>query len=71
MIRESESDKENCRALSVFDLDKNGQRSTKHFLIRHTESGSFYISPRKRFESLDELIAYYSSNFTVLGNLCM
>ena len=53
LIRESESQPGNY-SLSVRDFD-----SVKHYRIRKTDSGSFYIAPRTMCPDLDALIAHY------------
>jgi hypothetical protein len=43
------------------DHDEKKERHTKHYRIKRTDSGGCYISPKKVFDSLDDLVAYYSS----------
>ncbi|NXP06642.1 FRK kinase, partial [Thinocorus orbignyianus] len=68
LIRESESLK-NEYALSVFD----GQ-SVKHYLIKKLDEGGFFLTRRKTFKTLHELVDYYSRNSdglcVVLGKPC-
>ncbi|XP_010008738.1 PREDICTED: tyrosine-protein kinase HCK-like, partial [Nestor notabilis] len=44
-----------CYSLSVRD----GDGAVKHYKIRTLDSGSFYISPRSSFNTLQELVQYY------------
>ncbi|NXG65791.1 HCK kinase, partial [Hemiprocne comata] len=55
MIRNSETTK-GCYSLSVRDGDDG---TVKHYKIRKLDSGGFYISPRSRFETLQELVQHY------------
>ncbi len=61
LIRESEQDNGKCWSLSILDYNDEKQRHTKHYRIRKMESGGCYISTRNRFNSLDELVIFYSS----------
>uniref|UniRef100_A0A915KSP9 Uncharacterized protein n=1 Tax=Romanomermis culicivorax TaxID=13658 RepID=A0A915KSP9_ROMCU len=49
-------------ALTIKDYD-----SVKHYKIKRLEDGGFYITTRKTFSSLEELVQYYS---TVADGLC-
>ena len=64
LIRESEQDNGKCWSLSILDYNDEKQRHTKHYRIRKMESGGCYISTRNRFNSLDELVQFYSSKST-------
>jgi hypothetical protein len=63
LIRESEQDKGNSWSLSILDYNDSRERHTKHYKIRKMDNGGCYISPKKTFQSLDELVRYYSSKF--------
>lgn len=60
LIRESEQDRGNGWSLSILDYNDQKERHTKHYKIRKLDNGGCYISPRKTFSSLDELVQYYS-----------
>ena len=60
LIRESEQDNGKCWSLSILDYNDEKQRHTKHYRIRKIDSGGCFISTRNRFDSLDELVAFYS-----------
>jgi B lymphoid tyrosine kinase len=62
LIRESEQDKGNSWSLSILDYNDQRERHTKHYKIRKMDNGGCYISPKKTFLSLDELVKYYSRN---------
>lgn len=47
--------------LSVSDLDNAKGLNVKHYKIRKLDSGGFYITSRTQFNSLQQLVAYYSS----------
>ncbi|XP_077343211.1 tyrosine-protein kinase FRK [Lithobates pipiens] len=53
LIRESESQRGDY-SLSVFDGS-----AVKHYRIRRLDNGGFYISPRKTFRNLEELVQNY------------
>ncbi|KAM4795875.1 tyrosine-protein kinase Lck [Rhinophrynus dorsalis] len=59
LIRESETNK-GSYSLSVRDLDENQGEVVKHYKIRNLDNGGFYISPRKPFNDLQELVQHYS-----------
>lgn len=63
LIRESEQDNGKCWSLSILDYNDEKQRHTKHYRIRKTDDGGCFISARNRFDSLDELVQFYSSKF--------
>lgn len=60
LIRESEQDNGKCWSLSILDYNEEKQRHTKHYRIRKIDSGGCFISTRNRFDSLDELVSFYS-----------
>ena len=61
LIRESEQDRGNGWSLSILDYNDQKERHTKHYKIRKLDNGGCYISPRKTFSCLDELVQFYSS----------
>lgn len=49
-------------ALSVRDFNETAHEVTiKHYRIRKTDSGGVYVSPKKAFADLLELVAHYQS----------
>ncbi|KAG9474644.1 hypothetical protein GDO78_004771 [Eleutherodactylus coqui] len=66
MIRDSETMK-GCYSLSVSDYNAQSGNMVKHYKIRTLDNGGFYVSPRKTFSSLHELVAYYKGN---MDGLC-
>ena len=48
-------------ALSVLDIVDN-VCSVKHYHIRNTDDGGFYISASRIFASLEEMIEFYTGN---------
>ncbi|KAM4031288.1 tyrosine-protein kinase HCK isoform 1-T6 [Anomaloglossus baeobatrachus] len=66
MIRDSETMK-GCYSLSVRDYNSQSGNMVKHYKIRTLDNGGFYVSPRKTFSSLQELVSYYKSN---MDGLC-
>ncbi|XP_056403389.1 tyrosine-protein kinase HCK [Hyla sarda] len=66
MIRDSETMK-GCYSLSVRDYTGQSGNMVKHYKIRTLDNGGFYVSPRKTFTSLQELVTYYKSN---MDGLC-
>lgn len=61
LVRESQ-DKVSY-VLSVRDSDKqNGDPCVKHYRVRKMDSGGFYISPKRIFNSIFEIIDHYSGN---------
>ncbi|CAN2389892.1 Tyrosine-protein kinase HCK [Pristimantis euphronides] len=66
MIRDSETMK-GCYSLSVRDYNSPAGHMVKHYKIRTLDNGGFYVSPRKTFSSLQELVAYYKDN---MDGLC-
>ncbi|NXT76028.1 FRK kinase, partial [Zapornia atra] len=69
LIRESESLKGEY-SLSVFD-----GVSVKHYRIRRLDEGGFFLTRRKTFKTLNEMVDYYSKNSdglcVVLGKPCI
>ncbi|XP_077109216.1 tyrosine-protein kinase HCK [Ranitomeya variabilis] len=66
MIRDSETMK-GCYSLSIRDYNSQSGNMVKHYKIRTLDNGGFYVSPRKTFSSLQELVTYYKSN---MDGLC-
>ncbi|XP_069807609.1 tyrosine-protein kinase HCK [Dendropsophus ebraccatus] len=66
MIRDSETMK-GSYSLSVRDYNSQTGNMVKHYKIRSLDNGGFYVSPRKTFATLQELVAYYKSN---MDGLC-
>uniref|UniRef100_A0A6J0V0S4 Tyrosine-protein kinase n=1 Tax=Pogona vitticeps TaxID=103695 RepID=A0A6J0V0S4_9SAUR len=56
LIRESESQRGEF-SLSVWDGD-----AVKHYRIRRKDSGGFFVTSRKAFPTLNELVKHYSSS---------
>jgi hypothetical protein len=63
LIRESEQDNGKCWSLSILDCDEKKERHAKHYRIKRLPFDMCYISNRNRFNSLDELVYFYSRNF--------
>ncbi|KAM9316647.1 tyrosine-protein kinase FRK [Gastrophryne carolinensis] len=61
LIRESESEKGDY-SLSVYD-----GVSIKHYRVRKLDNGGFYITPKRKFKDLQELVQHYLS---VTDGLC-
>lgn len=53
--------------LSVSDFDNAKGLNVKHYKIRKLDSGGFYITSRTQFNSLQQLVAYYSSECPTPG----
>lgn len=51
-------------ALSVLDDDVNREKTVKHYRIRDLDNGGCYISPKQKFNSMAELIQYYSGSIS-------
>lgn len=50
-------------ALSVRDINATtGKPDVKHFKIKRTDTGGFWISPKYCFDDLSELISHYQGN---------
>uniref|UniRef100_A0A8D0DQI1 Tyrosine-protein kinase n=1 Tax=Salvator merianae TaxID=96440 RepID=A0A8D0DQI1_SALMN len=62
LIRESETTKGSF-SLSIRDFDQNQGEVVKHYKIRNMDNGGFYISPRITFNSLHQLVEYYTSYY--------
>lgn len=61
LVRESQD--KSSYVLSVRDSDKNsGDPCVKHYRVRKLDSGGFYISPKRTFVSIFEVIDHYSEN---------
>lgn len=50
-------------SLSVRDYDPQHRDTVKHYKIRTLDNGGYYISPRSTFNTLQELVAHYKSEF--------
>ncbi|XP_014340715.1 proto-oncogene tyrosine-protein kinase Src [Latimeria chalumnae] len=61
LVRESETTK-GAYCLSVSDFDSVKGLNVKHYKIRKLDSGGFYITSRTQFNSLQQLVAYYSKH---------
>ncbi|KAM4699569.1 tyrosine-protein kinase Fgr isoform 1-T2 [Discoglossus pictus] len=59
LVRESETSK-GAYSLSVRDFDATKGDHVKHYKIRKLDSGGFYITTRVQFDSVRELIQYYT-----------
>ena len=46
-------------SLSVVDQDANKGRTVKHYRIRNLDSGGFYITTRRKFDALPEMVEFY------------
>ncbi|XP_075032631.1 tyrosine-protein kinase HCK isoform X2 [Mixophyes fleayi] len=66
MIRDSETMK-GCFSLSVRDFNVQSGNMVKHYKIRSLDEGGYFVSPRKTFHSLQELVIYYQNN---MDGLC-
>ncbi|KAG8567287.1 hypothetical protein GDO81_013564 [Engystomops pustulosus] len=62
MIRDSETMK-GSYSLSVRDYNSQSGNMVKHYKIRSLDNGGFYVSPRKTFTSLQELVSYYKTTY--------
>ncbi|EHB05434.1 Neuronal proto-oncogene tyrosine-protein kinase Src [Heterocephalus glaber] len=61
LVRESETTK-GAYCLSVSDFDNAKGLNVKHYKIRKLDSGGFYITSRTQFNSLQQLVVYYSKH---------
>jgi len=50
--------------LSVLDLTKDKHFHVKHYRIRRTNQGMYYISSKTTFGSLQDLVEHYQSKKT-------
>ncbi|XP_072270360.1 tyrosine-protein kinase HCK [Pyxicephalus adspersus] len=66
MIRDSETMK-GTYSLSVRDYNPQAGNVVKHYKIRTLDNGGFFISPRKTFKTLQDLVSHYQNN---LDGLC-
>ncbi|XP_040187416.1 tyrosine-protein kinase HCK [Rana temporaria] len=66
MIRDSETMK-GCYSLSVRDFNPKTGNAVKHYKIRSMDNGGFYVSPRKTFNTLHDLVHFYQNN---MDGLC-
>lgn len=46
-------------SLSVRDTDEAKGDHVKHYKIRNLDSGGYYITTRKQFQSLQDLVSHY------------
>jgi len=54
-------------ALSVRDFnDVTREVTIKHYRIRKTDNGGVYVSPKKVFSDLLELVDHYHSKFFII-----
>nr|7T1U_A Chain A, Proto-oncogene tyrosine-protein kinase Src [Homo sapiens]7T1U_B Chain B, Proto-oncogene tyrosine-protein kinase Src [Homo sapiens] len=60
LVREGQSQPD--YVLSVSDFDNAKGLNVKHYIIRKLDSGGFYITSRTQFNSLQQLVAYYSKH---------
>ena len=59
------SDRATC-VLSVRDFDpRTSDACVKHYRIRSLDNGGYYISPKRTFSSMIELILHYRSKFFI------
>lgn len=47
-------------SLSIRDWESSKQDHVKHYKIKTLDNGGFFVTTRKTFQSLQELVAYYS-----------
>lgn len=53
--------------LSVRDVDKqNGEPCVKHYRVRRMDNGGFYISPKRIFSSIFDVIDHYMGKHLTL-----
>uniref|UniRef100_I3KI95 Tyrosine-protein kinase n=1 Tax=Oreochromis niloticus TaxID=8128 RepID=I3KI95_ORENI len=69
LVRESETTK-GAYCLSVLDYDNTKGLNVKHYKIRKLDSGGFYITSRTQFNSLQQLVNHYRSEFSHADGLC-
>ncbi len=60
MIRSSETN-EGEESLSILDFDKNRHFHIKHYRVRRTDQGLYYIRRTTTFSSLQNLVHHYQS----------
>nr|XP_003215626.1 PREDICTED: tyrosine-protein kinase FRK [Anolis carolinensis] len=69
LIRKSESQR------SEFSLSVRDDKIVKHYQIKQLEDGSFFVTRRKTFHSLNDLVRHYSTSSdglcVKLGNPCI
>ncbi|CAF4603011.1 unnamed protein product, partial [Rotaria sp. Silwood2] len=61
LIRPSDTN-QGQESLSVLDLNKDKHFHVKHYRIRRTNQGMYYISSKATFQTLKELVDYYRTN---------
>jgi hypothetical protein len=47
-------------ALTIRDTDDQGRPTVKHYKIKRLDDGGFYITTRRTFQSLRQLVDYYT-----------
>lgn len=53
-------------SLSVLDLSKDKHFHVKHYRIRRTDQGLYYISSKSVFPSLQDLVDHYRSKYCLV-----
>lgn len=48
-------------ALTIRDIDEKGQSCVKHYKIKGTDDNGYYITTRRLFKDLKQLVIYYKS----------
>ncbi|CAF3576236.1 unnamed protein product [Rotaria socialis] len=61
LIRPSDTN-QGQESLSVLDLSKDKHFHVKHYRIRRTDQGLYYISSKSIFQSLQDLVEHYREN---------
>ncbi|XP_074642810.1 proto-oncogene tyrosine-protein kinase Yrk-like [Tubulanus polymorphus] len=61
LIRESETSP-GSYSLSVRDYDQTKGDNVKHYKIRNLDNGGVYITTKKMFECMEELVQHYAEN---------
>jgi fyn-related kinase len=60
LIRPSDT-YEDEESMSILDFNKERYFHVKHYRIRRTDQGLFYLNKKKVFSSLQDLVNYYQS----------
>ena len=47
-------------SLSIKDWDQNKGEHVKHYKIKAMDNGGYYVTTRKTFSTLQELVSYYT-----------
>lgn len=66
LLRERETDSGEY-ALTIRDANPAGNHSVKHYKIKRLDNGGYFITTRRTFSELSDLVAYYS---TTADGLC-